>query len=140
MALYWQHVRALQSLPGGEARHSEQWHEAMGFADGSFSYTGLIQGLPFSYGQFIVTQLVAAALRVNLGMPLIGYQDARAPPELAEVLQRWVEEGFGASHRCAVELGDQPMQAMGLSAAGAASLVQKVFKGKNTDNAARCLQ
>eukprot|EP00965_Chrysotila_dentata_P024151 800411-Pleurochrysis_carterae.AAC.1 len=42
-------------------------HDAMGFADGSFSYTGFIQGLPFSYGQFIATQLVAAALRINLG-------------------------------------------------------------------------
>eukprot|EP00965_Chrysotila_dentata_P141159 4665820-Pleurochrysis_carterae.AAC.1 len=44
-------------------------HNAMGFADGSFSYTGLIQGLPFSHGQFIATQLVATALRTNLGVP-----------------------------------------------------------------------
>eukprot|EP00965_Chrysotila_dentata_P051087 1693413-Pleurochrysis_carterae.AAC.1 len=59
-------------------------HDAMGFADGSFSYTGLIQGLPFSYGQSIATQLMAAALRINLGVPSIRYDDARAQPELAE--------------------------------------------------------
>eukprot|EP00965_Chrysotila_dentata_P079060 2607484-Pleurochrysis_carterae.AAC.1 len=50
-------------------------HDAMRFADGSFSYTGLIQGLPFSYGQFTATQLVAAALRTNLGVPSIRYRD-----------------------------------------------------------------
>eukprot|EP00965_Chrysotila_dentata_P113284 3743638-Pleurochrysis_carterae.AAC.1 len=53
-------------------------------ADGSFSYTGLIQGLPFSYRQFIATQLVATALRTNLGVPTVRYDDARAQPELAE--------------------------------------------------------
>eukprot|EP00965_Chrysotila_dentata_P124714 4123165-Pleurochrysis_carterae.AAC.1 len=46
-------------------------HDAMGFADASFSYTGLIQGLPFSYGQSIATQLVATALRINLGVPTV---------------------------------------------------------------------
>eukprot|EP00965_Chrysotila_dentata_P050494 1673645-Pleurochrysis_carterae.AAC.1 len=71
----------------------------MGFADGSFSYTGLIQGLPFSYGQFIATQLVATALRVNLGVPSVRCDDARAQPELAEVLQRWAREGYGASSK-----------------------------------------
>eukprot|EP00965_Chrysotila_dentata_P254443 6211870-Pleurochrysis_carterae.AAC.3 len=69
-------------------------HDAMGSADGSFSYTGLIQGPPFSYGQFIATQLVAAALRINLGVLSIRYHDARARPELAEVLQRWAREGY----------------------------------------------
>eukprot|EP00965_Chrysotila_dentata_P001255 40879-Pleurochrysis_carterae.AAC.1 len=65
----------------------------MGFADGSFSYTGLIHGLPFSYGQFIATQLVATALRINLGVPSIRYGDSRAQPELAGMLQRWAREG-----------------------------------------------
>eukprot|EP00965_Chrysotila_dentata_P243291 6205339-Pleurochrysis_carterae.AAC.4 len=50
--------------------------------------------------------------------------------ELAEVLQRWAEEGFKASHRRSLELGEQLVQAVGLSAANAASLVQKTFKGK----------
>eukprot|EP00965_Chrysotila_dentata_P085315 2815014-Pleurochrysis_carterae.AAC.1 len=57
----------------------------MGFADGSFSYTGLIQGLPFSYGRFVATQLVATALRINLGVPSVRHDNARAQPELAEV-------------------------------------------------------
>eukprot|EP00965_Chrysotila_dentata_P045154 1500178-Pleurochrysis_carterae.AAC.1 len=77
----------------------------MGFADGSFSYTGLIQGLPFSYGQFIATQLVATALRINLGVPTVRYEDARAQPELAEVFQRWAREGYKASSRRAADLG-----------------------------------
>eukprot|EP00965_Chrysotila_dentata_P153386 5070199-Pleurochrysis_carterae.AAC.3 len=46
-------------------------HDAMGFADGFFSCTGMIQRLPFSYGKSIATQLVAAALRTDLGVPSI---------------------------------------------------------------------
>eukprot|EP00965_Chrysotila_dentata_P254319 6211832-Pleurochrysis_carterae.AAC.1 len=87
----------------------------MGFADGSFSYTGLIQALPFSYGQFIATKLVATALRTNLGVPSVRYDDAHAQPELAEVLRRCAREGYGASSRRAAELGSPPAMIVGLA-------------------------
>eukprot|EP00965_Chrysotila_dentata_P035432 1178663-Pleurochrysis_carterae.AAC.1 len=87
----------------------------MGFADGSFSYTGLIQGLPFSYEQFIVTQLVATTLRINLGLPAVRYEDARAQPELAEVLQRWARGGYKASPRRAADLGSSQDLIVGLA-------------------------
>eukprot|EP00965_Chrysotila_dentata_P222325 6192894-Pleurochrysis_carterae.AAC.1 len=108
-------------------------HYAMGFADLSVSYTGLIQRLPFSYGQFIATPLVAAALRINLGVPSIRYCDVRAQPELAE-------EGYGASSRRAVELGSEPTQIVGLAEPDAESLVQKAYRTRRADDVARRLQ
>eukprot|EP00965_Chrysotila_dentata_P121674 4022285-Pleurochrysis_carterae.AAC.1 len=105
-------------------------HDAMGFTDGSFSYIGLIQGLPFSYGQFIAKHSVAATLRINLGVPTIRYDDARAQPELAEVLQRWAKEGYGASSRRALELGSPPTQIVGLAELDVASFGPENLPGQ----------
>eukprot|EP00965_Chrysotila_dentata_P113114 3737029-Pleurochrysis_carterae.AAC.2 len=70
-------------------------------------------------------------------MRLISYQDARTQPELADVLQRWIKDGFQALPRRAAELSDHPMQTVGLFIAAAAFLVQRIFRGRKTDNAAR---
>eukprot|EP00965_Chrysotila_dentata_P074403 2457379-Pleurochrysis_carterae.AAC.1 len=102
----------------------------MGFADGSFSYTGLIQGLPSSYGQFITMQLVATALRINLGVPTVRYEDVRAHSELAEVLQRWAKEGYGVSFRRAAELGLSQDLIVGLAEPDVAALIQKVSRDR----------
>eukprot|EP00965_Chrysotila_dentata_P097372 3218668-Pleurochrysis_carterae.AAC.1 len=72
--------------------------KAFAYVDGNMfapysRYQAEKRGLPFSYGQFVATQLVATALRTNLGVPTVRYDDARAQPELAEVLQRWAREG-----------------------------------------------
>eukprot|EP00965_Chrysotila_dentata_P130923 4328392-Pleurochrysis_carterae.AAC.1 len=106
--------------------------------------------------QFIATQLVAAALRINLEVPLVRYDDARAQPELAEVLQRWAREGYGTSSRRVMELGAQPTLILGLAEPDVASLIQKAyrdrrlidaacrlqkfFRGRRADDAAHCLQ
>eukprot|EP00965_Chrysotila_dentata_P146691 4844160-Pleurochrysis_carterae.AAC.1 len=112
----------------------------MGFADGSFSYTGLIQGLPFSYGQFTATQLVATALRINLEVPTVRNGDARAQPELAEVLQRWARAGYGASSRRVVELGSPPDLIVGLAEPDVAALIQKASRDRRLIDAACRLQ
>eukprot|EP00965_Chrysotila_dentata_P182801 6036561-Pleurochrysis_carterae.AAC.1 len=137
---------------GGEVHHTiyiyqagkrgslSELHDAKGFADGSFSYTVLIQGYPFSYGQFIATQLVAAALRINLGVPSIRYDDARAQPELAEVFQRWTRECYGASSMGALELGSPPTQIVGMAEPDDVSLIQKAYRARRFIDAARRLQ
>eukprot|EP00965_Chrysotila_dentata_P150442 4969660-Pleurochrysis_carterae.AAC.1 len=116
-------------------------HDAMGIADESFSYTGLIQGLPF---------------RINLGVPTVRHEDARAQHELAEVLQRWAREGYGTSSRRVVELGSSQDLIVGLAEPDVASLIQKAsrdrrlidatcrlqkfFRNKRATEAVRCLQ
>eukprot|EP00965_Chrysotila_dentata_P114466 3783250-Pleurochrysis_carterae.AAC.1 len=112
----------------------------MGFADGSFSYTRLIQGLPFSYGQFIATQLLATALRTDLGVPSVRYDDTRAQPEFPEVLQRWAREGYGASSKRGTELGSPPDLIVGLAKPDVASLIQKASRDRRLINAACRLQ
>ena len=43
--------------------------QAMGYDAGSFTYRGLIQGLPEGYGRLVGASLVALSLNRNLGMP-----------------------------------------------------------------------
>eukprot|EP00965_Chrysotila_dentata_P124519 4115175-Pleurochrysis_carterae.AAC.1 len=88
-----------------------------------------------------LTDLVATALRTNLGVPLVRYDDARAQPELAEVLQRWAREGYGASSsRRATEHGLPPGLIVGLAKPNVASLIQKASRDRRLINAACRLQ
>eukprot|EP00965_Chrysotila_dentata_P213324 6187562-Pleurochrysis_carterae.AAC.2 len=95
-------------------------HDAISFADRSFSYTGLIQGLPSAMGNLLL---------------LIRYHDARAKPELAEVLQRWARKGYVDWTRRALELGAPPTQIVELAEPDAASLVQKASRARRADDA-----
>eukprot|EP00965_Chrysotila_dentata_P068321 2259325-Pleurochrysis_carterae.AAC.1 len=56
----------------------------MGYEPGSFTYRGLTQGLPVSYGRWVCSQLVAAFMRLNHDLPLFARPRGVAPESLAE--------------------------------------------------------
>eukprot|EP00965_Chrysotila_dentata_P052831 1752572-Pleurochrysis_carterae.AAC.1 len=73
-------------------------------------------------------------------MPTVRYEDARAQPELTEVLQRWAREGYKASSRRAVDLGSPQDLIVGLAEPDVAALIQKASRDVRFIDAARRLQ
>eukprot|EP00965_Chrysotila_dentata_P102516 3384327-Pleurochrysis_carterae.AAC.2 len=61
----------------------------MGYEPGSFTYCGLTQGLPVSYGRWVCSQLVAAFLRLNHDLPLFAREESRRNPLLNKRLAQW---------------------------------------------------
>eukprot|EP00965_Chrysotila_dentata_P044220 1469725-Pleurochrysis_carterae.AAC.1 len=61
---------------------------------------------------------------------MVRYEDSRVQPELAEVLQRWAREGYGASSRRAAELGSFQDLIVGLAEPGVAALIQKASRDR----------
>ena len=58
----------------------------MGHEPGSFTYAGLVQGLPSGYGKHVAAQMIAAALHHNLCVPLVTPEEASRSNHLAEIL------------------------------------------------------
>eukprot|EP00965_Chrysotila_dentata_P136898 4527973-Pleurochrysis_carterae.AAC.1 len=71
---------------------------------------------------------------------MVRYEDARAQPELAEVLQRWAKEGYGASSRRAADLGSPQDLIIELAEPDVAALIQKASRDRRFIDAARRLQ
>eukprot|EP00965_Chrysotila_dentata_P074350 2456416-Pleurochrysis_carterae.AAC.1 len=65
----------------------------MGCEPGSFTYRGLTQGLPVSYGRWVCSQLVAAFMRLNHDLPLFTREELHRNPLLNERLTRWEMNG-----------------------------------------------
>eukprot|EP00965_Chrysotila_dentata_P168189 5554199-Pleurochrysis_carterae.AAC.1 len=61
----------------------------MGYEPGSFTYCGLTQGLPVSYGRWVCSQLVAAFVRLNHDLPSCTREELRRNPLLNERLTQW---------------------------------------------------
>eukprot|EP00965_Chrysotila_dentata_P168350 5559447-Pleurochrysis_carterae.AAC.1 len=61
----------------------------MSYEPDSFTYRGLTQGLPVSYGRWVCSELVAAFMRLNHDLPLFAREELRRNPLLNERLTQW---------------------------------------------------
>ena len=78
----------------------DELHEAMGMEPGAMSsYRDLTLALPPDYGEYVGCQLLAAAMRSNIALPLINYEAARRQPTLAEMMIHWSEHGYVKDRR-----------------------------------------
>eukprot|EP00965_Chrysotila_dentata_P125846 4159476-Pleurochrysis_carterae.AAC.1 len=68
----------------------------MGFEPGNFTYRGLTQGLPVSYGRWVCSQLIATSMRLNFDIPLFLREELHRNPLLNErVVQREIDGARG---------------------------------------------
>eukprot|EP00965_Chrysotila_dentata_P088507 2922451-Pleurochrysis_carterae.AAC.1 len=64
-------------------------HFAMGFEPGNFTYRGLTQRLPISYGRWVCSQHIAASMRLNFDLPLSSREELCRNPLLNERVIQW---------------------------------------------------
>ena len=82
----------------------DELHHAMGMEPGAMgSYRDLTLSLPPDYGEYVSSQLLAMALRENLGMPTISYNAAQTRIVLGEMLASWADTGFRPSSQQTVQ-------------------------------------
>ena len=80
------------------ARHGsmDDLHDAMGFPAGSFTYRGLVQGIPSGYGIHITSLLASLSMYHNYGMPMFEYDEALGDTNKSMLLTHWSVYGYTA--------------------------------------------
>eukprot|EP00965_Chrysotila_dentata_P147074 4855951-Pleurochrysis_carterae.AAC.3 len=64
-------------------------HFAVGFEPGSFTYRGLTQELPVSYGCWVCSQLIATSMRLYFDLLLFSREELPRNPLLNERVVQW---------------------------------------------------
>ena len=82
------------SKPYASRGTSAEWHQAMGFAAGTYSNRGLAGALPMGYGRLLSSQMVARYMEKRFGCPVYPFDKLSDLND--DALKRWERHGYRA--------------------------------------------